>query len=73
MKTQLSYFDKTVSELSSKLGQKEVNRLLSNAVYLISLGGNDVLSPNPIFDSFSQEAYLRIVIGNYTDAIKVRC
>lgn len=70
MITQLSYFDKIVKKLSSKLGEKEVKKLLSNAVYLISLGGNDILSPNPIFDSFSQEEYLGIVIGNYTDAIK---
>lgn len=71
LKTQLGYFKNVEEELRRKLGNKETDKLLSNAVYMFSIGGNDLLAPNPIFSSFSTEEYIKIIVGNFTAVLKV--
>nr|GMC79846.1 GDSL esterase/lipase 1-like [Ipomoea batatas] len=74
LKTQLQYFKKVVKQLKGKLGDKESNKLLSSAVYMFSIGNNDYLSPyatnSTIFNSYTQEGYVDMVIDNFIDVIK---
>ncbi|XP_022715358.1 GDSL esterase/lipase 1-like [Durio zibethinus] len=74
LKTQLSYFKKVEKLLRQKLGNAEAKTLLSKAVYLISIGANDYISPlstnSSVFQFFSKEEYVGMVIGNLTDTIK---
>ncbi|PRQ51706.1 putative SGNH hydrolase-type esterase domain-containing protein [Rosa chinensis] len=43
--TQLSFFKKVEKHLRHKLGDDDAHTLLSEAVYLISIGGNDYFAP----------------------------
>ncbi|KAK2970018.1 hypothetical protein RJ640_008358, partial [Escallonia rubra] len=74
LKTQLGYFNDLEKQLVRQLGGKEAKQLLSNSVYMFSIGGNDYLSPSrtnaSIFGSFTQEEYVKIVIGNFTSVIQ---
>ncbi|CAK9183781.1 unnamed protein product [Ilex paraguariensis] len=74
LKTQLSYFKIVVKQLRQNLGDGEAKQLLSNAVYLFSIGSNDygnTLSTNSsFFHSNSQDEYVKIVIGNSTAVIQ---
>ncbi|KAL3511576.1 hypothetical protein ACH5RR_024293 [Cinchona calisaya] len=67
---QLSYFKDVEKQLRRNLGNKETNQLLSNAVYMFSIGGNDLLAPNPIFKNFSSQEYIKIIVGNFTAVLK---
>jgi hypothetical protein len=62
-------------QLRHKLGDEEAHTLLSNAVYLISIGANDYYAPfvtnSSLFESHSHEKYVGMVIGNLTNVIKV--
>ena len=71
LKTQLRYFKNVEKQLRRELGTEGTDRLLSNAVYMFSIGGNDLLAPNPIFSSFSTEEYVGIIVGNFTEVLKV--
>jgi hypothetical protein len=61
--------------LRHNLGDAEAYTVLSNAVYLISIGGNDYFAPFAtncsFFETHSQEEYVGMVIGNLTNVIKV--
>ncbi|CAK9179009.1 unnamed protein product [Ilex paraguariensis] len=74
LKTQLSYFKIVVKQLRQNLGDREAKQLLSNAVYLFSIGSNDYVSPfltnSTIFHSNSPEEYVKIVISTLTTVIK---
>ncbi|KAA8546292.1 hypothetical protein F0562_002969 [Nyssa sinensis] len=74
LKTQLSYFKHVERLLREKLGDKEANKLLSRAVYLFSIGANDYGNPfltnSTLFQSYSQQEYVEMVIGNLTAVIK---
>lgn len=77
LKTQLSNFKNVEEKLRHKLGGEEAKRLLSQAVYIFSIGTNDYLSPRnsnstllPLFHS-NKQAYVGIVIGNLTYVVKV--
>lgn len=67
LKTQVSYFRKVEKSLRQELGVAEANKLLSRAVYLISMGGNDYLTRN---STASDEEYVAMVIGNLTNELK---
>ncbi|KAL5583405.1 hypothetical protein UlMin_015847 [Ulmus minor] len=75
LKTQLSYFKKVKKQLKHKLGGEKGKALLSSAVYLFSVGGNDYLAPftsgNSIFyRSFTKDQYVGMVIGNLTTVLQ---
>lgn len=77
LKTQLSYFKNVEKKLKDKLGSAEAERLLSQAVYIFSVGTNDYVAPLtsnstllPLYHS-NKQAYVGMVIGNFTNVIKV--
>ncbi|OMO65983.1 Lipase, GDSL [Corchorus olitorius] len=74
LKTQLSYFEDVEKQLRQKLGDEGTKSLLSRAIYLISIGRNDYLVPfypnSTIFQTYSKEEYVGMVIGNLTELIK---
>nr|GEZ75500.1 GDSL esterase/lipase 1-like [Tanacetum cinerariifolium] len=76
LKTQLQYFKDLEKQFRQNLGDAETNRLLSDAVYLFSCGGNDYLSPEGNNDSvlypytYTHEEYVGLVIGNLTNVFK---
>ncbi|EXB88178.1 GDSL esterase/lipase 2 [Morus notabilis] len=75
LKTQLSNFYKVEKQLRDKLGCEEANTLLSTAVYLFSVGGNDYFAPfqknTSFFESeYIQKEYTSMVIGTLTNVIQ---
>ncbi|KAM7471902.1 hypothetical protein LguiA_010085 [Lonicera macranthoides] len=73
LKTQMTYFKQVKKQLKQKLGSQEAKQLLFNSVYLVSIGGNDYLSTygtsSTVFDIYTPEEYVEIVIGNITSFI----
>ncbi|EOX98817.1 GDSL-motif lipase 2, putative [Theobroma cacao] len=67
LETQIRYFKKVEKSLRQELGDEEAKKLLSRAVYLISVGGNDYLTRN---SSASDEEYASMVLGTLTVALK---
>ncbi|XP_031272548.1 GDSL esterase/lipase 1-like [Pistacia vera] len=73
LRLQLSYFKDVAKSLKQKLGEAEANRVLRNAVYLFSIGGNDYFSfsqTNPRASQSSKGQYVKTVIGNLTSVLK---
>ncbi|EEF29146.1 GDSL esterase/lipase 1 [Ricinus communis] len=74
LKTQLEYFKDVEQQIRQKLGDAEANTLISEAIYLFSIGGNDYIelfiSNSSVFQSYSREEYVGIVMGNLTTVIK---
>ncbi|EXC01343.1 GDSL esterase/lipase 2 [Morus notabilis] len=62
--------EKAVKEQSVR----EAKELISSAVYLFSVGGNDYLSPlmfnSSLYDKFSKKEYVAMVLGNLAQVIK---
>lgn len=71
LKTQVLYLKNVKEHIQQQKGDAETRRLLSRAIYLISIGGNDYIAPSSVFESFSKEEYVGMVIGNLTSVIKV--
>ncbi|KAJ9559944.1 hypothetical protein OSB04_005104 [Centaurea solstitialis] len=65
LKTQLEYFGDLEKHFRENLGDAKAEKLVSDAVYLFSCGGNDYWSPVG-----SIEQHVEMVIGNLTDVIK---
>lgn len=76
LKTQLQYFEDLEKQFRQKLGDAKTNKLLLDAVYLFSCGGNDYLSPvgnnDSILYPYTHEQYVGMVIGNLTNVIMVK-
>ncbi|KAL6137364.1 hypothetical protein ACLB2K_062656 [Fragaria x ananassa] len=76
LQTQLSYFKIVEKQLRHKLGYAQAKTLLSSAVYLFSVGSNDYIAPlqynisKEFFESYSQEEFIGMVIGNITHVVK---
>ncbi|OAY53266.1 GDSL esterase/lipase 1 [Manihot esculenta] len=70
LKTQVLYLKNVKEHIQQQKGDAETRRLLSRAIYLISIGGNDYIAPSSVFESFSKEEYVGMVIGNLTSVIK---
>ncbi|XP_019168146.1 PREDICTED: GDSL esterase/lipase 1-like [Ipomoea nil] len=74
LKTQVEYFKNVAKELKGKLGDNESNKLLSSAVYMLSIGSNDYFNPftkdSTIFHSYTHHQYVDMVIRNLTNVIK---
>jgi len=75
LQTQLSHFEEVRILLSEKLGEKKAKELISEAIYFFSIGSNDYMGGylgNPkMQESYNPEQYIRMVIGNLTQAIQV--
>lgn len=75
LNTQLRYFKKVEKQLRKELGDEESKKLLLEAVYLISIGGNDYISPlfrnQSVYQIYSHRQYLDMVMGNLTVVIEV--
>ena len=76
LKSQLNNFKNLESLLSKELGDAEAKNLLFRAVYIISVGSNDYAVPftrnSSIFQSYTPEVYVDMVISNLTFVIEVR-
>ncbi|KAI5559513.1 hypothetical protein BDE02_17G116100 [Populus trichocarpa] len=74
LSTQLSYFKHMKRQLRLQLGEAEAKKLLSTAVYIFSIGGNDyfaALTPtHSLLQFYSREEYVGMVIGNITTVIQ---
>ncbi|PKI50412.1 hypothetical protein CRG98_029162 [Punica granatum] len=74
LKTQMMQFEKLEKKLKSKFGDEEAGKIVSKAVYMISIGGNDYYFPissnSTLFQSHSHEEYVEMVIGNLTTVVK---
>lgn len=72
----MEYFGEVEKRLISKLGGIEAQEIVSNAVYLISMGSNDYLGGyfgNPkMQELYLPELYVGMVLGNLTSTIQVR-
>ncbi|KAF5466291.1 hypothetical protein F2P56_016233 [Juglans regia] len=72
--TQLSNFKRMKTLLKKEIGEAEAKTLVSRAVYMTSIGGNDYAAPytanSSLFQSYSPEEYVDMVIGNLTTVIK---
>ncbi|XP_004303743.1 PREDICTED: GDSL esterase/lipase 5-like isoform X1 [Fragaria vesca subsp. vesca] len=71
--SQLSYFERVRESLTKNLGEEEANTLISRAVYLFSVGGNDysyIFGTNSsILRTQSHREFVGTVLGNITAAI----
>ena len=76
LQTQLRYLKNVEGQLRNKLGSVESKMMLSNAVFLFSVGTNDYMSPfltnSTLFQSYSPTQYIEMVIGNLTIVVRVR-
>lgn len=73
--TQLEYFKNVSRVLRQQLGDVNAKALLSRAVYLFSIGGNDYSfafeTNSTVLYTDSVQQFVGQVIGNITDVIKV--
>ncbi|KAK1376296.1 GDSL esterase/lipase 1-like [Heracleum sosnowskyi] len=67
LNTQLNQFKNVANQLKQQLGEEEASDLLSQSVYMISIGVNDYRS---LTRGDSQEQYRSMIIGNLTSVIK---
>ncbi|OWM76403.1 GDSL esterase/lipase 1-like [Punica granatum] len=71
---QLRQFEHMEEQLKENFGHEMAEKILSKAVYLISIGSNDYAFPfvanSALFQSHSHEQYMAMVIGNLTSVIK---
>ncbi|XP_027079443.1 GDSL esterase/lipase 2 [Coffea arabica] len=73
LKKQLWYFNEAEKKLRSNLGNRRAERVVSNAVYLFCIGGNDYSTDSTnssIFKSSTPEDYVAMVVGNITTVLK---
>ncbi|XP_057981928.1 GDSL esterase/lipase 1-like [Malania oleifera] len=77
LSVQLGYFKEVDKKLKKQLGDAEARRLVSNAVYLISMGGNDYMHYNSLAANQSvdvtkspySKTYISMVLGNITSVV----
>ncbi|KAI3414555.1 Lipase_GDSL domain-containing protein [Psidium guajava] len=71
-KLQLNYFEEVVKGLKRQLGDADAHKLLSKAVYLFSIGGNDynAIQNNPKATASFRKMYMTMILGNITAGIK---
>nr|GMC86522.1 GDSL esterase/lipase 1-like [Ipomoea batatas] len=66
-KTQLGYFKKVSQQLKQEMGSHGSKQLLSNAVYMFSIGNNDYgtfINNSTLLNSYTQNQYVDMVVGN---------
>jgi phospholipase/lecithinase/hemolysin len=73
--TQLKYFHKVQDSLIEKFGDQTTRKIISEAVYFISIGSNDYMAGylgNPkMQELYNPEAYIGMVIGNLSQTVQV--
>ena len=73
--TQLKNFEVVQKSLIEKLGEAEAEKVISEAVYLISIGSNDYMGGylgNPkMQEKYDPEHFIGLVIENLSQAIQV--
>ncbi|KAF4382936.1 hypothetical protein G4B88_010107 [Cannabis sativa] len=73
--TQLKSFEKVEKWLVEKLGEESAQKVITEAVYFISIGSNDYMAGylgNPkTRELYNPEQYVGMVIGNLTQAVQV--
>ncbi|GMH22026.1 hypothetical protein Nepgr_023869 [Nepenthes gracilis] len=73
LREQLSYFKEVVKTLKQQFGDLQTKRLLTKAVYLFSMGGNDYFSfysSYPSASQSSQKRFVATVLGNLTQVLE---
>ncbi|KAI6700347.1 hypothetical protein NL676_014671 [Syzygium grande] len=72
LKLQLNCFEDVVKGLKQQLGDADAHNLLSKAVYLFSIGGNDynTIPNNTKATKSFRKMYMSMVLGNFTAGIK---
>lgn len=76
IKMQVNYFLQMVPKLKKQVGEEDAKKLLSRAVYLFNIGGNDyveLLNKNlkkPALSPSQKKLYVNQIIGNITTHIK---
>lgn len=71
---QLAYFKAMGESLRQKVGDTETKNVLRRAVYLFSIGGNDIValySQNPNISESYQTQFVGTMIGNLTSVLQV--
>ena len=75
LQTQLRYFKKVKKRLSQTLGPAKAETLISKAVYLFSVGGNDYISrytaDSTTLDKHYKKESAGMVLGNLTQVLQV--
>ncbi|KAL5572290.1 hypothetical protein UlMin_021887 [Ulmus minor] len=74
LQTQLKNFEEVQKSLREKLGEEKAKKLISEAIYFISIGSNDYmigyLSNQKTQESYTPEQFVGMVIGNLTQTIQ---
>ncbi|XLR53047.1 hypothetical protein HN51_021268 [Arachis hypogaea] len=76
LKTQSFYFGQVSKQLRQDLGEEEADKMLSKAVYIFSIGGNDYAAPFYSANSstaplpYPPQQFVDFVIGNISSVIK---
>uniref|UniRef100_I1KHH2 Uncharacterized protein n=1 Tax=Glycine max TaxID=3847 RepID=I1KHH2_SOYBN len=76
LKAQVKYFTEVSKQFRQKLGDEEAKKLLSRAIYIFSIGGNDYGTPfltnltSGAVLPCPQQKFVDYVIGNITAVIK---
>ncbi|XP_022964041.1 GDSL esterase/lipase 5-like [Cucurbita moschata] len=73
IETQLRYFKKVERSLRKKLGDARASSLLSDSVYMFSIGGNDYIvafEGSPVLEKYTEIEYVNMVIGNVTSVLQ---
>ncbi|KAK7294513.1 hypothetical protein RJT34_17402 [Clitoria ternatea] len=75
LKAQVNYFKQISKQLRQKLGEVEARELLSKAVYIFSIGGNDYGTPflansSAVVLPYPPQQFVHFVIANISTAIK---
>ncbi|PKI33303.1 hypothetical protein CRG98_046307 [Punica granatum] len=80
LKMQLSYFEEVQKKLKQQEGEQKAQELLSKAVYLFSMGGNDYMNvgmpkfgntmPPVVLTASYKKQYVTIVLSNLTSVVK---
>ncbi|KAL9247243.1 hypothetical protein vseg_020695 [Gypsophila vaccaria] len=75
LKRQINYFLKIIPKLKEQVGEEEANRLLSNAVYLFNIAGNDYVTLfqknlKKIISPSQKKLFMNQILGNITTHIK---
>lgn len=77
LKSQARQFKEFMKQLRKKVGDEEAMTLISRAVYLFSIGGNDYVNYYMLPNSteilrLPPQQFVDVVIGNITTVIQVR-
>ncbi|CAI9094432.1 OLC1v1030174C1 [Oldenlandia corymbosa var. corymbosa] len=70
LKEQMMYFKDVEKQLRKRIGDRETQELLSNAVYMFDIGVNDLSEPDPMYRNFTSQDYIDIIVANFTDVLK---